>query len=264
MVKRGCLSGVVVVIAVLISQADTAGVDLVGRRAIQAPGLPASLASRNLLPYADQSWDRLVGDSWNYLKRSSSRDADVVVDATAPFSPPNVLRIIFSPTLEPDRQPTVHWIGLPFVSEVYATWWIKLSPNWTPSPAGAGKMSFLWPPQGNGVLYSNIGGSALPHRINIATTWAAYGYKFWEPNVATTAVAYDQWYRVGWYVKWESSPGAADGVIRWWVNETLNGDYTDVRFPACCLSQFEFAPTMQQPPLAEQYMYIDHVSISTR
>jgi hypothetical protein len=228
-----------------------------------AAPFPGPRFSHNLLPFTDQPWDRLVGNGWNYLNRSSSKDADIVVDATAPFSGPNVLRIVFTPSLEHDRQPTVHWIGLPFVSEVYATWWIKLSANWRPSPAGAGKMTFLWPSQGNGVLYSNIGGSSLPHRINIVTTWAAYGYRFWEPNVTTTPVSYDRWYRIEWYVKWESSLGARDGIIRWWVNGTLNGDYSNLRFPACCLLQFEFAPTLQTPPPAEQYMYIDHTSIAT-
>lgn len=227
------------------------------------PLLPESVAARNLQPFSDQPWQRLIGNFWSYLRRSSSKDADIVADATAPFSPPNVLRIIFSPSLENDRQPTVHWTGLPFVSEVYATWWMKLSPNWTPSPAGGGKIAFLWPPQGSGVLYSAIGGSSLPHRISIVTTWPAYGYKFWEPNAATTDIYYDRWYRIQWYVKWESSPGAADGIIRWWVNDTLNGDYSNLQFPACCLLQFEFAPTLQIPPPADQYMYIDHTWIAT-
>jgi len=257
MVKLAMLS-VAIAVIVLASQPDARSLERDG-----PPSLPASVAARNLRPLTDQPWQRLMGDSWNYLKRSSSNDAGIVADATAPFSPPEVLRIAFSPALEADRDPSVHWIGLPFVAEVYATWWIKLSPNWTPNPAGGGKMSFLWPPQGNGVLYSNIGGSSAPHRINIVTTWPAYGYKFWDPNVATTPVSYDRWYRIEWYVKWESSPGAGDGIIRWWVNDTLNGDYSNVNFPTCCLLQFEFAPTMQLAPPAEQYMYIDHTWIAT-
>lgn len=228
-----------------------------------SPTLPDSVAMRHLLPFADQRWDRLIERGWNYLRRSNSKDADIIVDATAPVSAPNVLRIVFSPTLEHDREPSVHWIGLPFVSEVYATWWIKLSPNWTPSPAGAAKMTFLWPQQGNGVLYSALAGSSAPHRIVIVTTWPAYGYKFWEPNVAVSDVYYDRWYRIQWYVKWESMPAAGDGIVRWWVDDTLNGEYTDLHFPACCLLQFEFAPTLQIPPPADQYMYIDHTWIAT-
>jgi hypothetical protein len=228
-----------------------------------APSLPESVAARNLVALNDQPWDRLVGNFWSYLRRSSSDDASIVVDATAPYSAPNVLRIAFSPNLENDRQPTVHWIGLPFVREVYATWWIKLSPNWTPNAAGAAKMTFLWPPQGGGVLYSAIAGSNLPHRVLIVTTWPAYGYQLWEPNIATTGIHYDRWYRIQWYVKWESSPGSRDGIIRWWVDDTLNGEYSDLYFPTCCLLQFEFAPTMQTAPPEDQYMYIDHTWIAT-
>jgi|SRR5688572_8434412 hypothetical protein len=245
------------IVVVILSYEQGSGLNSV-------PSLPESVVSRNLVPLSDQPWDRLVGDYWNYLKRSSSDDADVVVDASAPISPPNVLRIVFTSSLEYDRQPSVHWTSLPWASEVYATWWIKLSPNWKASPAGAAKMTFLWPTQGNGLLYSAIGGASAPHHITIITTWPPYGYKFWEPNVAATSVSYDRWYRIQWYTKWESSPGAGDGIIRWWVNDTLNGDYSNVTFPTCCLLQFEFAPTVQNPPTTDQYMYIDHTWLATR
>lgn len=232
------------------------------RNSVATPVLPAAVAARALTPLSDQPWDRLIAPPWNYLKRSRSADAAIVVDATAPYSAPSVLQISFTPDLEHDRQPTVHWMGLPFVRELYATWWLKLSPNWKASPAGAGKMTFLWPPQGNGVMYSALGGSSAPHHVTIATTWPAYGYKFWEPNVARTDVYYDRWYRVQWYVNWETTPGAGDGIIRWWVDDVLNGEYTTVTFPACCLLQFEFAPTLQLPPPSTQFMYIDHTWVA--
>jgi hypothetical protein len=49
--------------------------------------------------------------------------------------------------------------------------------------------------------------------------------------------------------------------IQWWVDGVLNGDYRDV-IGYRSGSQFEFAPTLQIPPPAEQYMYIDHTHIS--
>jgi len=59
--------------------------------------------------------------------------------------------------------------------------------------------------------------------------------------------------------------GAGDGILRWWVDGVLNGAYCNVSFPAngTGFQQFEFAPTIQIPPRAEQYMYIDHTSIRT-
>src|ERR687897_261937 len=70
---------------------------------------PTSQTLLTVATLTDQPWDRLVGTSWRYLRRSSSKDAGIVVDATAPFSPPNVLRIVFPPDLQTDHQPTVHW-----------------------------------------------------------------------------------------------------------------------------------------------------------
>jgi hypothetical protein len=237
---------------------------------------------------SDQPWDRIAqlengglmararalivaepapDDAWQYLRRSSSKNDDIVVDATAPFSPPHVLRIIFTPDMQKDHEPSVHWIALPSARAVYASWWIKLSPNWTSSPAGGGKMTFLHvAPSGQGQAYSGLFGSTAPHRVSINTEWPPYGQKIWEPNRETTPILYDRWYRIEWYVKWESRAGAGDAVIAWRVNGTLNGAYSNVRLPdgASAFQQFEFAPTLQDPPRAEQYMYIDHTSIAVK
>jgi len=171
------------------------------------------------------------------------------------------VRIIFTPDMRPNTEPSVHWIGLPFVNAVYAAWSVRLSPNWTSSPAGGGKITFLHTPMGQ--VYTGFFGSTAPHHVSVNTEWAPYGQLIWDPNVTTTPVTYDRWYRIEWYMKWESVPGAGDGVMRWWVNGVLNGDYSNVRYPIGGFSQFEFAPTLQNPPPQEQYMYVGHTYIST-
>jgi hypothetical protein len=224
-------------------------------------------APQDLAPLTDQRWDALAGGGWNHLRRSSSADDTIVLDQKAPFSPPNVLQIVFTPDMQKDHEPSVHWIGLPRAREVYTEWWIKLSANWSSSPAGAGKMTFLhaWP-DGEGQVYTALFGSDAPHRVSANTEWLPYGQKVWDPNSTTTPIFYDRWYRIEWYVKWASSPGRPDGVLRWWVDGTLNGDYASVEFPKGALGfqQFEFAPTLQNPPRATQHMYIDHTSVSVR
>jgi hypothetical protein len=46
------------------------------------------------------------------------------------------------------------------------------------------------------------------------------------------------------------------------VDGVLNGDYTTVHYPnAAGFSQFEFAPTRQRVSV-EQYMYVDHTTVS--
>jgi hypothetical protein len=229
-----------------------------------APGAPWPNRPAAFVTISDEPWNLLSANGWNYLRRTASKASDIVADSSAPFSLPNALRIIFTPDMARDSEPGVHWIGLsPRPREIFTGWWMKLSSNWRPSPAGGGKITFLWAADGQGQVYSNVGGPSAPHRININTEWAPYGQRFWEPNVSATPIAYGQWYRIEWYLKWESSAGAGDGIMRWWVNGVLNGDHRTVRFPSCCFQQFEFAPTLQNPPPAEQYMYIDHTHVST-
>jgi hypothetical protein len=246
------------------------------------------------VPFSDQPWDRLarpdvraggyVGralerlrglfsgtrehrEEWGYLRRTSSKDATITTDASAPFSPSSVLQIVFTPDMLPDSEPSVHWIGLPNAKEIYTGWWIKLSTNWSPGPAGGGKMTFLHAaPNGQGQVYSGLFGATAPHHVSVNTEWAPYGQHVWDPNINVTPIHYGEWYRIEWYVKWESAPGAGDGVMRWWVNGVRNGDHRNVTFPdgGAGFQQFEFAPTLQRPPAQVQYMYVDHTYISIR
>jgi hypothetical protein len=244
---------------------------------------------QQFMTLTDQPWDRIVmpapqsglgwvtakarallleapgqENNWRYLRRSSSKDDDIVADSAAPASAPNVLRIIFTTDMQRDHEPSVHFVGLPRVTEVYSGWWMKLSPNWTCSPAGCGKITFLLPDGADpGVIYSNLAGRDGSHYVNVATTWPSTGYKFWANNIAQTLVVDDRWYRVEWYVKWASTPGGADGIIRWWVNGELNGDHRSVTFPPIpAFLEFQHASTRQNPPPTEQYMYIDHTYVS--
>lgn len=215
-------------------------------------------------PLSDQPWNTLTGNGWSYLRRASSEDDDIVVDDTAPISPQRVLRIVFTPDMGKDREPSVHWMRLPNAEELYSAWSIRLSTNWTPSPAGGGKMTFLHvQPDGLGQVYSGVFGSKAPHHVSINTEWEPYGQKIWDPNVTTTAIEYGRWYVIEWYAKWPAA-GSTEGTFRWWVNGTLNGDYDHVAFPlgGIGFAQFEFAPTLQNAPPADQYMYVDHTYVS--
>ena len=233
-----------------------------GRR----PATPGSvMAAPEIARAVTQPWRQIGNDGWQYLRRGSSIDDDIVLDDTAPVSPPEVLRVVFTPDMGRDREPSVHWISLPGVREVYARWWIKLSSNWSPSPAGGGKMAFLHAaPSGMGQVYTSLHGSTAPHRMIINTEWAPYGQKIWEPNVTRTPIVYGRWYRMEWHMKWPPHGGRSEGTLRWWVNDVLNGEYANVTFPAggSGFHQFEFAPTLQNPPPSVQYMFIDHTNIN--
>jgi len=225
----------------------------------------------------DQPWDDLAG-SWNWLRRGSSQDPDIVTDATARFSPDNVLRMIFTPDMENGSEPSVHWIGLPGLDEIYTGWWIKLSPNWTPSPGTAGQITYLLAGDGAGLVSTGLSHPCVwpeechpevqgpPFKITATTSWDPDGQRVWYPNVAATRINPGEWHRIEFYYRWESNPGVSgDGIIRWWVDGILNGDYTTVHYPSQRgFQEFQYAPTLETAPPAVQYMYIDHTHVSMR
>jgi len=222
------------------------------------PGEPPLHEPAGFRAATDQPWRALQGEGWGYLRRTSSKHDDICVDSSVTNA--TALRIVFTPDMRPNTEPSVHWILLPHVRSVYAAWHVELSLNWTSSPAGGGKISFLHTPTAQ--VYTGFFGSSAPHHVSVNTEWPPYGQKIWDPNVTTTPITYGQWYRIEWYMQWESAPGAGDGVMRWWVNGTLNGEYSNVHYPVGGFSQFEFAPTLQNPPPQEQYMYVGHTYVS--
>jgi len=229
---------------------------------------------------SDQSWScpspfavTIVCNGWAYTQRASTTPDDVIADPAAPFSAQDVLRIVFTPDMGNDMEPSAHWLSLQSVKTIYTAWWIKLSPNWTPSPAGAAKMTFLVT-GGQGQVYTGLYHPCVwpevcapevqgpPYKIAANTEWAPYGQQVWYPNVTTTAINPGEWHRIEFYYQWSSAADAADGIIRWWVDGTLNGDYANVQYPASSFIEFQHAPTVQNAPPAEQYMYIDHTRLS--
>jgi hypothetical protein len=231
----------------------------------QWPNEPAGM-----IPLNTQPWNALVGNGWNYLRRSSAKDAAVVADSTAPFSPTGVLRLIYTAGCCTDAEPSVHWLSLPPLEEIFTGWWFKVSRNWIATPAGAGKITFLFT-DGGGQVYTNLynppaaGSEGPPFRVGANTEWAPYGQRVWLPNLATTWIDNDAWHRVEFYYKWETTPGVSgNGIIRWWVDGILNGDHRNVHYPAARLLEFQIAPTVQFAGPQDRFMSFDHTYVSVR
>jgi hypothetical protein len=187
-----------------------------------------------------------------------------------------MLRMIFTTDMENGSEPSVHWVPLPGVGEIYTAWWMKLSPNWTPTPSAPSHVTYLYAGDGGGFVSTGFTHPCVwpeecnpevegpPYKIIANTNWAPYGQQTWYPNIAATRINPGEWHRIEFYYRWETTPGVSgDGIIRWWVDGTLNGNYTTVHYPSQRgFQELQFAPTIEFAPPAEQYMYIDHTRVS--
>ena len=224
-----------------------------------------------MVPFNNQPWDALTGNGWNYLRRSATVDSTIVTNSAAPLSASKELQITYTAGCCQDAEPGVHWLSVPYVKEIFTGWFVKLSSNWIPNPAGGGKITFLFTDVG-GQVYTNYyhpssDGSVqgAPYRIGANTEWAPYGQKIWLPNVTTTWINPGEYHRIEFYYKWETTPGVSgDGIIRWWVDGILNGNHTTVHYPAARFMEFQIAPTVQYAGPQNRQMFIDHAYVSIR
>ena len=251
------------------------------RDAAWSEALPAEIGAwpnepTNFATFNDQPWNDLAG-GWGWLRRGSSKDPDIFAEATAPFSPQNVLRMIFTPDMANNTDSSVHWLGLPGSDEIYTGWWMKLSSNWTPTSSAATQISYLYGGGGGGHVFTSFTHPCVwpdqcspevegpPYKITATTNWDASG-RILYPNVTATPINPGEWHRIEFYYRWETTPGiSGDGIIRWWVDGTLNGNYTAIHYPSQRgFLEFQYAPNREFATAEEQYMYIDHTRISVR
>lgn len=89
-----------------------------------------------------------------------------------------------------------------------------------------------------------------------------------NPNVATTPIYPGQWYTIETYVKASSCETCRDGIVRWWVNGTLNGNYTNMNYGTGVVNEWVWANTWDGTPngngccaTRDWHHYVDHILI---
>src|ERR1051325_9777569 len=86
------------------------------------PGQPPLQTPAGFRAVTDQEWTTLKPDSWDYLRRTSSKNDAICQDAANARS---ALEIVFTPDMAANTEPSVHWLPLPAANAVYAAWFVR-------------------------------------------------------------------------------------------------------------------------------------------
>jgi hypothetical protein len=204
-------------------------------------------------------------DWWNTAGRGTR-----VLDNTAPLSPSFAYQfhypIGFVSGLEPAM---IEYVFPTRVQELYWGFWWKPSNPFQSDGSGVNKIAFVWTPSGStDLLYFDL--SPNPWRIRGMDDLIAGGGpdagKRNEPNVTTTVITLGQWHRIEIYVKY-STGGNANGIMKWWVDGVLNGNYTNLKMVQDGgFDHVQFAPTFGgntgDVKTENDYYWLDHVHMS--
>ena len=182
---------------------------------------------------SDQPWNSL--GSW-VLNDNTAGHTSLVTLSGLPFSPSGALQDL-SPigmtgggdAIGPGRadfyipasqQPTQIYVGM----------WVKLSNPFQPHSSGVQKIMYLH--DNNGVYFSalwlEIYGTAAPFRASLVNQFYGCPSIRIDPTVTQTAIRPGEWHRYEMYLKMASTSSSSDGVLKVWVDGTLNVSRTDV------------------------------------
>lgn len=95
------------------------------------------------------------------------------------------------------------------------------------------------------------------------------------PNVSAGTLTVGTWYKIEAYIKASTTNTSRDGIIRWWVNGVLAGNYTNFNYASAGLNEWIWTETwdgcglygalpcdLSHTNTAEWAHYIDHLHIS--
>jgi hypothetical protein len=171
------------------------------------------------------------------------------------------------------------------LKELYVSFWWRTNPQFQGNVVGGNKLFFMrannfvfdgtrtngtflmsGPPNSSSysIIFSHNTGT-LDNSHTCAKDLGLICY----PNVSTTPIIPGQWYNIEAYVKASSCETCRDGIVRWWVNGELNGDYTDMNYGTGIVNEFVWGNTWDGYPngngccpTTEWHHYVDHLYIS--
>jgi hypothetical protein len=211
----------------------------------------------------------------------------IVTDTTAPVSKNNVLRFTYPLGFRSGDAPSIVYYPLAGHTDLFVAYAWKASDPFQGKSGGDGvnKHVFLFthvdhvrPDQ---LIYTNMRGSGndpfyfelrISNGGNLCnghvegTVGDACGSRNFPGNVSSGFVARGVWHKSEIYIKLSTTPTSRDGVLRYWVDGTLVGNFTTVNFGATDWSEFQFSPTFgggnDETKTQTDYLWFDHVHIS--
>ena len=126
---------------------------------------------------------------------------------------------------------------------------------WGDSALTAGAQVLIWSFNTSGLDNSHITGSTDP------------GVPLRPQNTAAATLTRGNWYRIEAYIKKSTTNTSRDGIIRWWVNGTLVGNYTNTNYAGGGLNEWVWSETWDGTPnftvTTAWEHYLDHLYIAS-
>jgi Big-like domain-containing protein len=198
-------------------------------------------------------------DNFNSGGWSTNPGPTISTDGNAPRSPSNVATWFYPQGFGAGSSPgTVFYPAT--VVDHFVGYWFKYSNPYSNQAVGTKQ----WYPYGSAdyfVLFT----SSSKMQVDIQVPAAQGGSYNLSGNVSDPTITLGVWHRFELYFKRASSPSASDGIVRWWIDGALAGNYTNVMWPSTTFDELRFAPTwggIGGSVAFDSTWWVDHIHVS--
>jgi len=202
--------------------------------------------------------------------------SQIVSDGSAPISPSSVVKSTFSAGNTSGGM-QLNYVTPQIQSEMYVGLIWRTNPEFQGNPGSySNKMFFIRGPGANGLLLM-YGPSGGPHQ-------AVFGHNtgggldnshvcsfdlglicYPNVNIPSAALPRGTWTKLEMYVKKSTTNTSRDGIVRWWVNGVLVGNYTTLNYAGAGLNEWVWSEAWDgtfNPNHVEWNHFIDHLHVS--
>lgn len=220
-------------------------------------------------PHEPSSYTLIADEPWNILSPLKwileFGTALITVDPTAPESPPSVLQFTYPTGMAGGVAPGTMEYPLSGQHQLFVGMWWKPSNPWQGHITGSNKIQYAFTDAHGSitmVMYGPVGG---PYQLRVFPQFSTSALVWLTPNVATVPVQLGVWHQIEWQLIYSTDAKTANGIVRWWLDGTLIGDYENQIFPPEGLAAYKIAPVWGGVTDVKQetdYYWVDHVHIS--
>ena len=210
---------------------------------------------------AEQPWSILSSLGW-FLEFGT---ASIGLDVNAPESPPGVLQITYPSGFAGGSAPGTESYNLNSVHNLFVGMWWKPSNPWQGHITGSNKIQYAFTNENGSitmVMYGPVGG---PYELRVFPQFSVSPLTWLTPNVAHVPVQLGVWHRIEWLLVYSSDASTPNGIVKWWLDGQLIGDYENVVFPGAPLTFYKLDPVwggVDDVKNETDYYWFDQIHIS--
>jgi Big-like domain-containing protein len=214
-------------------------------------------------PISDQPFDLLSSLGW-VLEFGT---ATTGLDANAPLTPPSVLEILYPIGFPGGSAPGTMTRAFTGVRELYVGTWWKASSPWQGHNSNVNKIQYVFTNGSGSAFLAMYGPPGGPWELRVFPQFTTSNGQWLTPNVSNVPVTVGVWHRLEWLLVENTTTNPANGIVRWWMDGQLIGDYGSVSFPQEALGYVKIAPVwggVGDVKTELDYFWYDQVHLSGR